>query len=68
MIQNGVISAIFGILLLTLGHSFNMFLGNFESFLHSLRLHYVEFFTKFYTGNGREFEAFGSKVHNSEEK
>ena len=67
MIQGGIISGVFGILLLTIGHSFNMFLGNFESFLHSLRLHYVEFFTKFYEGNGREFEAFGKKVHSKDD-
>ena len=67
MIQNGIISGFFGILLLLVGHIFNMVLGNFESFLHSLRLHYVEFFTKFYTGNGREFEPFGKRVHKKDD-
>lgn len=61
MIQGGVVSAIFGIILITTGHLFNIALGNFESFLQSLRLHYVEFFSKFYEGGGREFKPFGIK-------
>ena len=61
MIQGGVVSAIFGIILITTGHLFNIALGNFESFLQSLRLHYVEFFSKFYEGGGREFKPFGLK-------
>lgn len=62
LIQSGIIPAVFGIIIFTLGHAFNIVLGNFESFLHSLRLHYVEFFTKFYTGGGKEFEPFGQKI------
>ncbi len=57
----GIFGIIGGIILFTIGHLFNIVLGNFESFLHTLRLHYVEFFTKFYTGGGREFKAFGDR-------
>ncbi|MCH8519845.1 MAG: hypothetical protein LAT82_03775 [Nanoarchaeota archaeon] len=66
LIQGGIVSAIFGIILITTGHLFNIALGNFESFLQSLRLHYVEFFSKFYEGGGREFKPFGLK-HNQED-
>ena len=62
LIQGGIVSAIFGIVLFTLGHVFNIILGNFEGFLHTLRLHYVEFFTKFYQGGGEEFKPFGRRV------
>ncbi|MFP4402047.1 MAG: V-type ATP synthase subunit I [Candidatus Nanoarchaeia archaeon] len=62
LIQSGIVGAIFGITLFTLGHVFNIVLGNFESFLQSLRLHYVEFFSKFYEGGGREFKPFGVKT------
>ena len=64
LIQGGPISAIFGILIFTLGHVFNIILGSFEGFLHTLRLHYVEFFTKFYEGGGEEFKPFGKKIQN----
>ena len=64
LIQAGPVSAVFGITLFTVGHIFNIILGNFESFLHSLRLHYVEFFTKFYEGGGDEFKPFGKKISN----
>ena len=63
LFSNGFFGIVGGIFLFTFGHIFNIVLGNFESFLHTLRLHYVEFFTKFYTGGGREFKAFGEKVH-----
>lgn len=60
--QGGIIGIIAGIILFTTGHILNIVLGNFESFLHSLRLHYVEFFTKFYEGDGQEFIPFGQRV------
>ena len=58
---SGPIGIFFGILLFTIGHIFNIALGNFESFLQSLRLQYVESFSKFYKGGGKEFNPFGKK-------
>ncbi|MEK6949846.1 MAG: V-type ATP synthase subunit I [Nanoarchaeota archaeon] len=50
-----------GILILLVGHIFNLALGLFGSFLHSLRLHYVEFFTKFFHGGAEKYKPFGAK-------
>ena len=38
------------------GHIFNLLVSVLGAFVHSLRLQYVEFFGKFYTGGGREFK------------
>ncbi|MBI2597625.1 MAG: hypothetical protein HYW50_00330 [Candidatus Diapherotrites archaeon] len=43
------------------GHMFNTFLGMFESLIQGARLNYVEFFSKFYSGGGREFSPFKEK-------
>jgi V/A-type H+-transporting ATPase subunit I len=40
------------------GHIFNIAINVLGSFVHSLRLQYVEFFGKFYSGGGREFTPF----------
>lgn len=60
LFDKGILGILGAIVLFTVGHIFNIVLGNFESFLHTLRLHYVEFFTKFYTGGGKEFTPFGA--------
>jgi V/A-type H+-transporting ATPase subunit I len=52
---------IVGIILAVLIHALNLVLGAFSPTIHSLRLHYVEFFRKFYEGGGRQYEPFKSQ-------
>ena len=40
------------------GHSFNLLVSTLGSFVHSGRLQFVEFFTKFFEGGGRSFRPF----------
>ena len=44
-----------GILIFVGLHLFNMFIAMISGYVHTLRLNYVEFFGKFYTGGGRQF-------------
>ena len=50
---------VLGIVILFIGHLFNIILGVFEPGIQGARLIYVEFFSKFYHGNGRPFRPFG---------
>jgi len=59
MFKNGGIFIIVGVLILVIGHFINLFIGIFDSFLQSLRLHYVELFSKFYKGGGILYKPFG---------
>lgn len=56
-----VVGAVFGIILLVGGQIFNLVLAVFEPGIQGARLIFVETFSKFYTGNGREFRPFGSR-------
>jgi V/A-type H+/Na+-transporting ATPase subunit I len=55
----GVISIIAGVVVFLLGHTLNIALGILGAGLHSIRLQYVEFFTKFYKGGGVKYNPFG---------
>ncbi len=50
-----------GIIIFIAGHTINIALGVIGPFLHSIRLHYVEFFGKFYKGGGMKYIPFGQK-------
>ena len=57
----GVVLIIVGIVVFLLGHILNIALGILGGGLNSIRLHYVEFFTKFYKGGGKKYNPFGMK-------
>ncbi len=54
-------SIVVGVVIALLIHALNLVLGAFSPTIHSLRLHYVEFFRKFYEGGGQPFEPFQSR-------
>jgi len=57
----GAVIVLMGLVVLVIGHVLNTALGILGGGLHSIRLHYVEFFTKFYNGGGKKYNPFGMK-------
>ena len=52
---NGVVSVILFIVVSLVGHSLNFAINALGAYVHTNRLQYVEFYSKFYEGGGREF-------------
>jgi V/A-type H+-transporting ATPase subunit I len=50
------------VFILIIAHLLVFVLGSFSAGIQSLRLHFFEFFTKFYEGGGREFSPFGRRL------
>jgi V/A-type H+-transporting ATPase subunit I len=46
------------LILLVFGHIFNLAINALGAFIHTARLQFVEFFTKFFEGGGRRFVPF----------
>ena len=63
----GILLILVGVIVLIIGHALNVALGVIGGALHPVRLHYVEFFTKFYNGGGIIYKPFGLKRKFSEE-
>ncbi|MHB1440405.1 MAG: V-type ATP synthase subunit I [Cuniculiplasma sp.] len=64
---NDPILIIFGVILLIIGQMFALLLAIVESGIQGVRLLYVEFFSKFYRGNGKPFSPFGTRRRYTEE-
>ena len=54
-----------GILIAAFFHALNLALAAFSPMIQALRLHYVEFFSKFVIGGGRPFRPFGQRPEHS---
>lgn len=64
LLMGNVVSYIFGIVILTVGHAFNIAINALGAFVHTARLQYIEFFNKFYEGGGRPFRPLQFLVKN----
>ena len=58
----GVVGAIIFIIIALLGHGLNFAINALGAFVHSCRLQYVEFFGRFFEGDGREFKPFNKNT------
>jgi len=58
LVSKGILGIILGVVVFTIGQSFNIFLSFLSSYVHTSRLTYVEFFSKFYEGGGKAFKKF----------
>jgi len=53
-----IIGIVLAALVFVIGHFFNFGMNGLGGFVHGIRLHYVEFFNKFYEGGGSEYRPY----------
>lgn len=62
LFASGAIGYVFGGAVILIGHTFNLAMGVLGAYIHDSRLQYIEFFGKFYTGEGNKFKPMGSDL------
>jgi V/A-type H+-transporting ATPase subunit I len=53
---------IFAVMIFLGGHTFNLLINILGAYVHAVRLQYLEFFGKFYTGGGKAFAPLSSEM------
>lgn len=62
LFASGALGYVFGGAVILIGHAFNLAMGVLGAYIHDSRLQYIEFFGKFYTGEGNKFKPMGSDL------
>ena len=62
MLWESPITMIFAVLVFVGGHVFNLAINALGAYVHSCRLQYIEFFSRFYEDGGREFKPLSNRT------
>ncbi len=62
IVSGNIPLAVLGVLLLLVGHGFNLVMNLLGAYIHDARLQYVEFYGRFFEGEGTLFKPLGSNV------
>ena len=65
LFPSGIIGKIAGVILIIVGNLFNLAINLLGAYIHDARLQYVEFYGKFYEGEGELFTPFGRQYEHT---